>query len=260
VCNGLADGIVIGQNGRGRVEGNTIKGAFVIWKAALMLYFLWITGNVGCGVWVMGGHPLIQLNEIYNNTDTAVSFIQTREADEDMSLDGGESDSVASASPIDFDAFDISGAENSQTDESTSAPLFPRLKYNTIYHNNGLLASSVVHSIKVLWIFAGFGVLAQCGEQILLQGNAIHSNHDTGVFIKQNSAVSLVSNSVTCNAGAGLHIAAGSKAGLEGNGIYDNRGHGVLVQGEASIQSNDIFSNQLCAVIAESAADCKVRT
>ena len=45
---------------------------------------------------------------------------------------------------------------------------------------------------------------------------------------------------------------------MEGNGIYDNIGHGVLVQGEVSVCHNDIFSNQLCALLMESTADCKV--
>ena len=33
-----------------------------------------IAGNEGCGVVVMGGQPLIQLNQIFNNNDTGVSF------------------------------------------------------------------------------------------------------------------------------------------------------------------------------------------
>ena len=31
-------------------------------------------GNEGCGVWVMGGQPIIQVNQIYNNNNTGVAF------------------------------------------------------------------------------------------------------------------------------------------------------------------------------------------
>ena len=83
----------------------------------------------------MGGQPLIQLNQIYNNNDTGVSFILTRDVDEELSIDGGEADSIASASPMEYDT-DLSDSGESQAEES-SAPLHPRLKFNTIYHNNG---------------------------------------------------------------------------------------------------------------------------
>ena len=34
VCNGLADGVVIGQKGRGTIEANTIKGTWVATTAS----------------------------------------------------------------------------------------------------------------------------------------------------------------------------------------------------------------------------------
>ena len=100
VCNGLADGVVIGQKGRGVIEGNTIKGTCTCKSQLILLRFLIPTyrrkttgtfkycsndcltdlciGNVGCGIWVMGGQPLIQVNQIYNNNDTGVSFVQNK--------------------------------------------------------------------------------------------------------------------------------------------------------------------------------------
>ena len=35
---------------------------------------------------------------------------------------------------------------------------------------------------------------------------------------------------------------------VEGNGIYDNQGDGILLQGEATVSSNDIFANHSIAV------------
>ena len=89
----------------------------------------------------MGGQPLIQLNQIYNNNDTGVSFIQTRDTDEDLSTDGGETDSVASTpsiSPMELQAEvgDVEGGDEGGK-EGDEDPLQPRLKYNTIYHKNG---------------------------------------------------------------------------------------------------------------------------
>ena len=40
--------------------------------------FVYISGNAGCGMWVMGGQPLIRMNQIYNNNDTGVSFIHNK--------------------------------------------------------------------------------------------------------------------------------------------------------------------------------------
>ena len=34
-----------------------------------------MAGNDGCGVYVMGGTPLVQLNQIYNNNDPGVAFV-----------------------------------------------------------------------------------------------------------------------------------------------------------------------------------------
>ena len=45
---------------------------------------------------------------------------------------------------------------------------------------------------------------------------------------------------------------------VDGNGIYDNSSHGVLVQGEATVTNNDIFSNQMCALMVEPVAECLV--
>lgn len=91
----------------------------------------------------MGGQPLIQLNQIYNNNDTGVSFIQTRDADEDLSTDGGETDSIASSSSptlVDFEG-ETSDSSGNDTTSHEDDPPQPRLKYNTIYHNNGEASS-----------------------------------------------------------------------------------------------------------------------
>lgn len=66
-------------------------------------------------------------------------------------------------------------------------------------------------------LIPGFGVLAQCNEQILMSGNAVHANHNTGVYIKQLLPVSIISNSITCNSGTGLHVSADAKVSSFGN-------------------------------------------
>lgn len=57
ICNGLADGIVVGVKGKASIEGNCIR------------------GNMGCGIWVMSGRPLIQSNQIYNNKDAGIVLV-----------------------------------------------------------------------------------------------------------------------------------------------------------------------------------------
>ncbi len=45
---------------------------------------------------------------------------------------------------------------------------------------------------------------------------------------------------------------------VEASGFYDNIGHGMLVEGEAIIQQNDILCNQMSGVLAEGEAKIQV--
>ena len=58
---------------------------------------------------------------------------------------------------------------------------------------------------------AGYGVLCTHSNPLRLFGNAVHSNRDIGIYVKQKPTVVIASNSITSNKGAGIHACSQSK-------------------------------------------------
>ena len=62
---------------------------------------------------------------------------------------------------------------------------------------------------------AGYGVLCTHSNPLRLFGNAVHSNRDIGIYVKQKPTVVIASNSITSNKGAGIHACSHSKVANE---------------------------------------------
>ncbi|KAJ8322093.1 hypothetical protein KUTeg_000564, partial [Tegillarca granosa] len=208
ICNGLSDGIVIGEKGRGSIENNVIS------------------GNAGCGVWITAAcQPMVHGNQINNNGDAGVTFVNRMDAaheTDQMIIDRTEMHSQRS---VEFWQF------------INDEPVHPRRKctratveYNSIYHNNSK------------------GITVQYGDEILIQCNAVHGNRGNGISLDQTSIVVVKDNSVTCNAGNGIITTATGKVSIQGNGVFDNRDYGISSQCEVIIEENDVIGNQRSAI------------
>ncbi|KAG8454971.1 hypothetical protein GDO86_001260 [Hymenochirus boettgeri] len=222
ICCGYSDGVVVGERGKGLIEGNTIY------------------GNKGCGIWIMSSSlPHITSNQIGHNSiygvavfcrkDDASDYLANQAGNENFNDDG--------------EAANWENDLDSEDDRfSSRRPISVALiESNNINHNGAA------------------GLYIKSSEALNIMANAIHANQDNGVAVFQSTQLTrIANNSISCNRLSGVQVESVCRVELRGNGIYDNRSHGITSKGDGIVLENDIIGNRGCGLQLIQTADMKV--
>lgn len=206
ICFGYSDGVVVGDEGKGLLEGNTIY------------------ANKGCGVWMMASSlPHVTSNHVsYNGLYGVAVFSQKDGSGELPGGHGGQENFSEDGDAILWET------ELEKDDDPLRRPITVALVESNSADHNG-----------------ASGLYIQSSEALHIVNNVIHANRVRGITVAQSSQLTRVANnSISCNRQSGVKIEAQCKVELRGNGIYDNRGHGIITKGDSTVMENDIIGNR----------------
>ncbi|KAM5300030.1 F-box only protein 10 isoform 1-T1 [Ctenodactylus gundi] len=207
ICFGYSDGVVVGDEGKGLIEGNTIY------------------ANKGCGVWMMSSSlPHVTSNHVSYNGLYGVAVFSQKDGSSELPGGHGAQENFSE----DGDAI-LWETELEKEDDPLRRPVTIALvESNSINHNGAS------------------GLYVQSSEALHVIANVIHANGDRGITVAQSSQLARVANnSISCNRQSGVKVEAQCKVELRGNGIYDNRGHGIITKGDSTVvMENDIIGNR----------------
>ncbi|XP_048639310.1 F-box only protein 10 isoform X3 [Marmota marmota marmota] len=207
ICFGYSDGVVVGDEGKGLIEGNTIY------------------ANKGCGVWMMSSSlPHVTSNHVSYNGLYGVAVFSQKDGSSEFPGGHGAQENFSE----DGDAI-LWETELEKEDDPLRRPLTIALvESNSINHNGAS------------------GLYVQSSEALQVITNVIHANGDRGITVAQSGQLTRVANnSISCNRQSGVKVEAQCKVELRGNGIYDNRGHGIITKGDSTVVvENDIIGNR----------------
>lgn len=221
ICFGYSDGVVVGDEGKGLIEGNTIY------------------ANKGCGVWMMSSSlPHVTSNHVSYNGLYGLAVFSQKDGSGEFPGGHGAQENFSE----DGDAI-LWEPEPEKDDDPLRRPVTVALiESNSVNHNGAS------------------GLYVQSSEALHVITNVIHANGDRGITVAQSSQLTrMANNSISCNRQSGVKVEAQCKVELRGNGIYDNRGHGIITKGDSTVViENDIIGNRGSGLQLLPTSDTKV--
>lgn len=264
--DGLADGIVISDNGMGqfksnKCEGNALCGCVITRNAAPNLDANSFTGNKKHGVQIAdSGSPTLKNNVIAANFEAGIS-VETDSAPAigpNNVIEKGIGDGILwttmatgsffdciirqnwgaglkimrGANPLVTRSKFISGESHAIVCMDNGAGLIDQNMISGSANTQVILESSASTIIRRCHIVDGLGdgVMSRDGGGGVVEGTLIARNTGVGLHMRANGLTSVTKCDIGPNNGRGVVLAAGSGGSIENCSIHSNNGDAVWVE------------------------------
>uniref|UniRef100_A0A3Q3ECX7 F-box protein 10 n=1 Tax=Kryptolebias marmoratus TaxID=37003 RepID=A0A3Q3ECX7_KRYMA len=240
IFQGQAAGVAINENGRGM-----------------------ITGNKGCGVWVMSSSlPQLLGNYIIHNCMYGLAVF-CRKDPENAEAREGNWPGQDGGDAVNGERRAAEGeARDGQENFNEEGELFAwesDLDSEDERHSARRSISVALVEGNCLSYNGAVGLYVKSSEALNVFGNLVNSNCGPGIAVLQSSQLTrLVTNCIVQNGRGGVTVEKDCRVELRGNGIYENSGHGVRLSGNGQIVENDVVGNCGCGIQVSASTDMKV--
>ncbi|MEQ2306355.1 hypothetical protein AMECASPLE_007370 [Ameca splendens] len=247
ICYGYSDGVVVGERGRGLIEGNHVY------------------CNKGCGVWVMSSSlPQLLGNYIVHNCMYGLAVFCRKDPDNIEAREGswagqeGIGGDIANGERRGVEGEAREGQENFN-EEGELFAWESDLDSEDERHSARRSISVALMEGNCVSYNGAVGLYVKSSEALNVLANLMNRNCGPGIAVLQSAQLTrLVTNCIVENGRGGITVEKDCRVELRGNGIYENSGHGVRFSGTGQIAENDVVGNCGYGIQVSASTDIKV--